>query len=74
MARTEVDKDELWGEIAKVAADAARIKAHRDATWYLWALERVRQAESELYLGLTDAITAWMLANGLDEVEDAESE
>ena len=68
---TEVeDKEDLWDEIAKVAVEAARIKAHRDVTWFLWALERLHRAQSELYAGLTDGITAWMLANGLDEARE----
>jgi hypothetical protein len=60
------DKEVLWNEVANVA-EAARIKAQRDVTWYLWAIGKMRKALGELFTGLTDAIQAWMLANGLDK-------
>jgi hypothetical protein len=61
------DEEILWDEVAKVAAEAARIKAQRDVTWYLWAIGKLRKALGELITGLTDAIQTWMLANGLSK-------
>ena len=61
------DKDELWQEIKETAITAARIKAHRDAAWYLRALAMVREAETHLYEGLANTVQAWMVANGLEE-------
>jgi len=63
------DEDALWDEIKETAVIAARIKAHRDAAWYLRALAMVREAEEKLYDGLVDAVQAWMMANGLSEEE-----
>jgi hypothetical protein len=63
------DKDALWDEIKETAATSARIKAHRDAAWYLRALAMVREAETRLYEGLANTVQAWMMANGLDEEE-----
>lgn len=64
------DKDELWQEIKETAVSAARIKAHRDAAWYLRALAMVREAENKLYDGLVDTVQAWMMVNGLAESEE----
>jgi len=63
------DKEQLWKEIKKLTAEAVRIKATRDVDWYLRALGFMFKAIEELLAGLAEAITAWRLANGLDESE-----
>jgi len=61
------DKEQLWNEIKTLTTQAARIKAKRDTDWYLRAIRFVRKAEEELLAGLVESITAWRVANGLDE-------
>ena len=61
------DKEQLWNEIKTLTTQAARIKAKRDTDWYLRAIRFVRKAEEELLAGLAESITAWRVANGLDE-------
>jgi len=63
------DREQLWNEIKALTTQAARIKAKRDVDWYLRAIEFVRKAEEGLLAGLAEAITAWRVANGLDESE-----
>ena len=61
----KTDEQRLWDEIRDTAVKAAHIKAHRDAEWYLRALQLVREAEEKLLDGLTDTVTAWRLADEL---------
>jgi len=61
------DKEQLWKEIKTLTTQAARIKAKRDIDWYLRAIEAVHKAEEGLLAGLAEAVTAWRIANGLDE-------
>jgi len=61
------DKEQLWHEIIQLTSKSARIRAQRDVSWYLRAIEFVRSAEDKLLEGLIDAITKWQMANGLDE-------
>ena len=61
------DRERLWEEIKTLTTKAARIKAKRDTDWYLRALGFMLKTMGELLAGLAEAITAWRIANGLDE-------